>query len=416
MPTSSRPTHAELVSTGAELLSGRSLNSHARLLGARLGELGITLARDTTIPDDSTVIRETVAAAADRVDLIFISGGLGPTNDDVTRDAVAALLGRSIVTDAAALAAIRDRVTRAGRRMTAARGRQALVIEGATVWLNPVGAAPGECLEQDGKTYILLPGPPPELSAILDAHVMPWLRERCGGASALRERVLLLQGIGEGDIIPLFEAAGFPPDGITTAYCAGAGRVEVRLHPAPDISDTDLNAAADQAADLLTPYVYARERIELEALIGSHLAAVKQTLSVAESCTGGGIGQRLTDIPGSSAYFAGGLIVYSNEAKQTGCGVDPATLETAGAVSEAVVRQMATGVRSRFHTDYGLAVTGIAGPDGGTPEKPVGLVYIAVATPTNVVCQEYRFAGNRETIREQTVRAALMQLWRCIIL
>lgn len=414
MPASSRPTVAELVSTGAELLSGRSLNSHARLLGARLGELGITLARDTTVPDDLTVIRSAVADAAKRVDLVFISGGLGPTNDDVTRDAVADLLGRSVVMDESALAAIRERMTKAGRRMTAARERQALVVEGADVLLNPVGAAPGERLEHNGKTYILLPGPPPELSAILDTHVIPWLREQCGGATALRERVLLLQGIGEGDIIPLFESAHFPPAGITTAYCAGAGRVEVRLHPEVDTSDVTLDTAADQAAALLAPYVYARERSELEALIGIRLTARQQTLSVAESCTGGGIGQRLTAVPGSSVYFKGGLIAYSNEVKQAGCGVDPAILDTDGAVSESVARLMAAGVQRRLETDYALAVTGVAGPDGGTATKPVGLVYIAIAGPTAVQCREYRFPGNRETIREQTVRAALMQLWKAL--
>ena len=414
MPTDSRFRQAELVSTGAELLSGRSLNSHARLLGARLGELGITLERDTTVPDNVAVIRQAVADAASRVDLVFVSGGLGPTNDDITRNAVADLLGREVTTDAEALEHIRARTEKAGRQMTPGRARQALVVAGATAWLNPVGAAPGERIEQDGKVYILLPGPPPELSAILDEHVYPWLIEQCGGAVALRERVLLVQGIGEGDIIPLFEQAQFPPSGITTAYCAGAGRVEVRLHPAATTTDAALDAASDQAATLLHPHVYARERIEPEALVAKLLTRRQETVAVAESCTGGGLAHRLTEVPGSSAFFVGGVIAYSNAVKVEWCHVNPQTLETGGAVSAAVAQQLASGVRQCLATAYGVGITGIAGPDGASSEKPVGLVYIAVHGPDGLACQEYRFAGNRTTIREQAIRAALLLLRRNI--
>ena len=398
---------AELVSTGAELLSGRSVNTHARLLGERLGQLGIALQRDTTVPDVIDTIQETVRDALQRVDLVFVSGGLGPTNDDVTRDAVADLLGRRVVMDEASLHVLRERMTRAGRALNPARERQALIVEGAAALSNAVGAAPGERIEQEGKTLFLLPGPPPEFQAVLDDHVVPWLIERRVGDGALPEELLLLYGLGEADIVQRFESAGFPPDGVRTAYCAGAGRVEVRLLPEPGVGDEPLRAAADRAAELLGADVYARERIELEALVGGLLAEKQLTLATAESCTGGLIGERITSVGGSSAYYLGGLISYADEVKVRELGVDADALKRDGAVSEGVARQMAEGVRERFGADVGLAVTGIAGPAGGTPEKPVGLVYIAVAHLRGTDIRRNVFPGDRHTIREWTCRAAL---------
>lgn len=401
---------AELISTGAELLSGRSLNTHARLLGERLGRLGIALTRDTTVPDDIGAIQQAVQDAMGRVDLIFVSGGLGPTNDDVTRDALAALLDRRIVMDADALALLRERMERAGRVMNPSRERQALVLEDAVVLSNPAGAAPGQRLTKDEKTFIVLPGPPVEFEAILDTHVMPWLTAALGGARALRERVLLTQGIGEADIMERFQAAKFPPANIVTAYCAGAGRVEVRLHPDESVSDAELNDAADQAALLLGEFVYARERVELNVLVAKKMIERDRTLATAESCTGGLIGTRLTDVPGCSRYYRGGVIAYDNDVKRDQLGVSSAMLEREGAVSEAVARAMAEGVRDRFSTTLGLAVTGIAGPDGGTAEKPVGLVYIALAGPDGTEAVRHTFLGNREMVREATCRAALLMV------
>lgn len=407
-------TKAELVSTGAELLSGRSVNTHARLLGERLGRIGIALTRDTTVPDDQAVIETAVREAAERVDLVFVSGGLGPTNDDVTRDALARLLHRRIVMDEAALRTLTERMTRAGRPMNEARARQALVLEGAAVLPNSAGAAPGERIEAHGIVYFVLPGPPAEFQSILDEHVMPWLTQRVD-PSALRERVLLVNGLGEADIVHRFEAADFPPGGIVTAYCAGAGRVEVRLHPESAATpDAALDEAADRAAALLGEFVYARERIEPEALIGRLLTQRRRTLATAESCTGGLIGERITSVSGSSAYYLGGVISYADEVKIRELGVAEADLRREGAVSEIVARQMAEGVRRRFRADYGVAVTGIAGPTGGSPEKPVGLVFIALAHPGGADVARHVFPGNRETIREWTCRAALLMLAKTI--
>jgi nicotinamide-nucleotide amidase len=405
-------THtAELVSTGAELLSGRSINTHARLLGERLGRLGITLTRDTTVQDDLASIQAALRDAATRVDTIFVSGGLGPTNDDVTRDAVADLLHRRVVMDTDSLNRLRERMIRAQRPMTPARERQALVVAGAHVWPNPVGAAPGERIQQDGKTYFLLPGPPPEFQAILDEHIVPYLAQTLGDTVALRERVLLVHGLGEGDIVHRFDQASFPPAGITTAYCAGAGRVEIRLHPAtPETADALLDEAAEHVARMLGTAVYARERVELEELVARRFRERKQTLATAESCTGGLIGARLTALPGCSDFYVGGIIAYANEVKERMLRVPAALLQNEGAVSEAVARAMADGARAQAQSDYAVAVTGIAGPGGGTAEKPVGLVYLAVAGPDGTRAFRTIFPGNRETIREATCRAALRHL------
>ena len=405
-------SHAELISTGAELLSGRSVNTHARLLGERLGRLGIELKRDTTISDDSLTIQRVLQEALQRVDLIIISGGLGPTNDDLTREAVADVLGRSVVSDEASLRALRERMRRAGRPLNPARERQARIVEGAMALSNAVGLAPGQRLEHEGRAIFLLPGPPAEFEAVLDEHVIPWLTEQRGGAAALRERVLSVCGLAEADIVQRFEGANFPPAGIVTAYCAAAGRVEVRLHPEPHTDDEALDAAAECAAELLGDAVFARERIELEALVGRLLSERGQTLATAESCTGGLIGERMTSVSGSSSYYLGGIISYADDVKVAELGVDSDVLAREGAVSEAVVRQMAEGVRSRFGADYGLAVTGIAGPEGGTEAKPVGLVHIAVAHAGGVTAERHVFPGNRATIRAWTCRKALMLLFR----
>lgn len=406
---------AELISTGAELLGGRSVNTHARLLGERLNQAGISLLRDTTIPDDQAVIESCISAAASRVKLVFISGGLGPTNDDVTRDAVAAVTGRAIIMHQPALAQLRERMKHAGRSITSARERQALVIDGATVWLNPDGAAPGECIEHEGAFLILLPGPPNEFEAILDTHVLPWLQQINVGAPALRQRVLMTCGTAEGDIVDRFEKANFPPSGIETAYCASAGRVEVRLHPIGETSEAALDTAQEDAARIIGPeFIYARERILLDELLAQELAARGLTLATAESCTGGLIAARLTDRSGSSAYFRGGIVAYADGVKQQVLGVSPETLALAGAVSEEVASEMASGVQGRLGVDYAIAVTGIAGPSGGSAEKPVGLVFSAIAHPTGIACYRDVFPRNRSTIRELTCQYALMRLWQCL--
>lgn len=400
---------AELVSTGAELLDGRVLNSHAQWLGARLTPLGIRLARDTTVPDDADAMREAISAAMVRSDLVFVTGGLGPTSDDLTRDVVAELLGRRIILHAPTVSAIRDWTAARGRAMTESMERHALVIEGAEVLANAVGLAPGERLLHDGKSIVLLPGPTHEFRRVLQDHVLPWIPSAFPDRAPPLCRSLRLCGPGESEIVGTLVPLGFPGEGIEVAYCARAGDVEVRLL-APAEQRTALEGAARLVRNYFDAAIFAETDgavVQMEEVVGALLREKRLTLATAESCTGGLLAHRLTNVSGSSTYFRGGVVAYANEAKVDLLGVDTETLARHGAVSAEVACQMAVGVRTRFHADVGIATTGIAGPDGGTPQKPVGLVFMAVADAAGTAVRELRAGGEREYIKNWSAQLAL---------
>jgi nicotinamide-nucleotide amidase len=401
----------ELVSTGAELLNGRTVNRHAAVLGDYLRPLGMKLVRDTTVPDDIDLIEEAVSSALKRVDIVVVSGGLGPTSDDVTREAIAQLLNRRIVMDATALDALRKRFQAMGRAVTEQQERQAKVVEGAVALLNPVGAAPGQCLELESKIIFILPGPPREFLAVLEKRVLPCLQKKMGALKPLVEKIFLVCGIGESDIVARFEKEGFPPPGIDAAYCAAPGRLEVRL-TSPDNDEGAVNRAAETVRPILGDCVFAEERQEMEEVVGQLLRREKATLATAESCTGGLVGHLITSVSGSSDYYLGGLVAYANEVKIRELSVNANALDRLGAVSEEVARQMARGVRERFNSDYGLSVTGIAGPTGGAPEKPLGLVYAAVADKTRVWARRHCFSGDRSSVKTWSSQMALDLLRR----
>lgn len=400
----------ELVSTGSELLNGQTLNQHARLLGERLANIGFLLLRDTTVPDDLPAIQDAIRGALERADVVIVSGGMGPTADDVTPEAVAGLLGRRVVVDSTALAALQERYHRWGRHVTPSAERQARVVESAVALPNPVGLAPGERLELRGKTLFLLPGPPAEFLALLEGQVLPWLDAAAPDRARVPALSLMVCGLGESDIVHRFEKAGFPPPGITVAYRAAPGRIEVRLESKSPTEDPE--EAARRATHLLGGHVFSRSREELEAVVGRLLREAGKTMATAESCTGGGLGAAITAVSGSSAWYRGGVIAYANDLKTSELGVPPDWMAREGAVSARVVQQMALGVRERFGSDFGLGITGIAGPLGGTPEKPVGLVFIALAFPQGVRVRRYCFGGDRARVREWSVRMALDMLRR----
>ena len=400
----------ELVSTGSELLSGRTVNRHAQALGERLGWMGFTLARDTTVPDNLEAIQEALRGALDRVDVVLVSGGLGPTSDDVTPEAVAGLFGRKVVIDPVSLHALRRRYERLGRAVTPAAERQARIVASAVALSNAVGAAPGERLDVGGKTVFILPGPPTEFLAVLEQHVLPWLDAAAPDRPRSRGEILMVCGLGESDIVARFDKAGFPPADLVVAYCAAPGRIEVRFETGPRGGDPE--AAAKEACRLLGGHVYAVGREDMEEVVGRLLSRGKKTLATAESCTGGLLGGQITSVSGSSAYYRGGVIAYANDVKLAHLGVSPEILEREGAVSADVAEQMAAGVRERFGSDFGLGITGIAGPEGGTLEKPVGLVFLALASGSFVRVRQYRFGGDRIRVREWSVRMALDMLRR----
>ena len=402
---------AELVSTGSELLSGRTLNSHARSLGRSLSSLGIELLRDTTIPDDIETISDEISAALERVPLVFVTGGLGPTADDLTRDALARLLGRSLLPDADALERIRRFCEDRNRVFNRHRAAQADIVEGAIPLSNRIGAAPGELIELDGgKALFVLPGPPSEFEAVLEDHVIPWLRERAV-PSGYRERIYLVCGLGEADIVERFEARRFPPPGIDSAYCAAFGRVEVRLSSSSG-NESLLETCDRQIRDLLGEDIFADRRVSMEEVVGGILREQGSTLAVAESCTGGMLGSRLTSVAGSSEYFSGGIIAYSNQVKIDQLGIEAGVLKEDGAVSASVAEAMASGVRDRFQSDYGIGITGIAGPGGGSENKPVGLVYIGLADGEEVQTARFKFGQGRARVRRAATQMALDMLRR----
>lgn len=407
-----RAPGVELVCTGTELLSGRTLNTHAQVLGARLGGLGLTLLRETVVPDAAEAIEAAVRSALRRAEVVLVTGGLGPTSDDLTRDVLAGLAGRAIRTDAAALENIRARCARAGRDLTPSRARQALVLEGAEVLPNAVGMAPGEWIEHEGRVLIALPGPPREFLAVLQAEVLPRLRNRYPNA-VLHETVFHLCGIAESDFVDALQAAGFRAEGVDFACCAAPARLDVRLRGAAG-AEAELARASDCVRRAAGRHLVCESALPLEAVVGQRLTELRKTVAVAESCTGGLVGGRITSMPGSSSVFAGGVIAYSNESKVRDLGVRETTLAERGAVSEETAREMAEGVRRRFATDFGLAVTGIAGPGGGSGEKPVGLVWLALASDGPTRVESLRATGERDVVRETAVQMALDLLRRAL--
>lgn len=405
--------NVELISTGSELLSGRTLNRHAQTIGLLLKPFGLKLDRDTTVTDDVNLIAEAVHRALKESDLVFVTGGLGPTSDDVTRDAVSLVLGRRIVCDAQTVEVIRKKYEAMGRVLSPQGERQAWVLDQVDVLSNPAGMAPGQRVEVEGKTLFLLPGPPRELAAVFEAHIVPWLQRVFPEALAVRESVFMLSGIGESDVVKTLENSAFSEDGLSVSYRADLGRVEICLSATGD--GPELEKASEQIEDFFPRNLYARERISIEEAVGRLLIQSGETLAVAESCTGGQLGDRITSVSGSSHYFLGGILAYSNAAKVNLLHVNPVDIDQHGSVSETVAKQMALGARETMGADWGVGITGIAGPTGGSEEKPVGRVYIAIASDEGVQVSCNTFSGDRKTIKKRSCLQALDLLRRGLL-
>ncbi len=404
-------TTAEIITTGAELLNGSVTNGHARVLGSMLGRLGIPLVRDTTVIDDPALIVSAIKQAVAKSDLVFITGGLGPTQDDITREALCEALDLKMSLNPDVLEHINKRYAQSGSRAMEGRERQAMVIDGADALLNPVGSAPGQRLDHQGGTIFVLPGPPSEFISMMQHHVLEWIAQHLLVGAAPVEKVFMLAGIGESEIVNRLRDHALVGSDIEVAFCAMPGRVELRLTSHNVVA---LEQAALQVAGHFGEHVYSDRRMAMEQVIGEKLLASGQTLGVAESCTGGLLGGRLTCVPGSSTWFKGGIISYADEVKVALLGVRESDLQEHGSVSCPVAEQMARGVCEKLGTDFGIGITGVAGPDGGSPDKPVGLVYIALAMPSGIEVQEDTFRGDREMIRESSVQRAMSQLWRAL--
>ncbi len=389
----------ELITTGSELLLGFTVNRHLDYFGRQLATLGLRLARHTTVADDRAEMCAVVRDAIARSDFLLITGGLGPTSDDFTRDVVAELLRRPLVRDESVVATIQERFRRRGLTMPDKVMVQAQVPQGAQVLPNANGTAPGLLLKENGKTIVLLPGPPRELQPMFEQQVRPLL----AGLAGFECRVLRTTGLPESIVEQKVE----PVVGdVEVGYCARPGEVDVRL------IGRDVAAAEQRIRQVLGDDIYGSGDDRLEEVVVQLLAEAGRTVATAESCTGGLMAHRLTNVSGSSIVFLGGWVTYSNTAKIRDLGVEEELLKQQGAVSEPVARAMADGARRRAGSDYALSATGVAGPTGGTAEKPVGLVYIGLATPTGTQVQRHTVTFDRETFKWYVSQTALDLLRR----
>jgi nicotinamide-nucleotide amidase len=408
---------AEIIAVGSELLTPFRTDTNSLWLTDRLNSVGIEVKLKTIVGDDDARLEETIRDALKRSGVVVLTGGLGPTEDDITRKIAARALGRRLSLDERVLEEIRAKFMRWGRKMPEINARQAMVMEGASVLPNPNGSAPGMYLEHDSRVVVLLPGPPREMKPMFDDHVLPKLASRAGGVSVAR-RVLRVAGLGESAvderIAPVYTQYKNPQ---TTILFTNTD-IEIHL-TAQGKTEQDaellLDGLSGQLEERLGDAVFAFRGETMEQVVGLRLAVGGFNLAVAESCTGGLIAHRLTEVPGSSSYFMEGVVTYSNEAKTRLLGVPAELIERHGAVSAEVAEAMAEGVKRRAATDFGLAVTGVAGPGGGTEEKPVGLVYVALSDDAHTEHRRIMLPGDRHLIRWRASQAALDLLRRRLI-
>ena len=412
---------AAILAVGSELLTAARIDTNSLFLTSQLNLLGIDLAFKSVIGDDREELRRAVRGALDRVDLVVCTGGLGPTDDDLTREVVADVLGRPLAEDATITARIRARFEGRGMQMPEINRRQAMVPAGATVLDNPKGTAPGLWLDAGDRVVLLLPGPPRELKAIVAPLMEGLLKSRASG-DALVTRVIRITGRTESHteeavrpLYPVWAAAGVP---VSATILASLGQIELHLSARAaslEEATSSVDAAVAEVAERIGPDAYSLTGEPLERVVGELLRARRYRIAVAESCTGGLIASRLTDVAGSSDYVDRGVVVYANEAKTELLGVPAALIAEHGAVSEQVAAAMAQGIRSNARTDVGIGVTGIAGPGGGTPEKPVGTVAIAASVGDVLRTRLFRFVGDREQVKFQASQAALDMVRRILL-
>jgi len=415
--TSLRAAHVEIIAVGSELLTPQRQDTNSLFLTARLNDLGYAVKFKTVVGDETAGLALRVSEALRHVGLVIIIGGLGPTADDRTRQAVARALGRRLVFRKDVLRIIEDRFRRRQATMTAPNRRQAYIIEGAAVLPNPNGTAPGQWLRSGSKTLVLLPGPPHELKAMFDDAVAPRLTRRRAGFFA--RRTLMTTGLGESAVESLISGLYPKSDGLDLTVLASPGQVELHVtahsRVSPTLAEKKAEGLSAKLRERLKGNIFSESGESLEEILGRLLRERKQTLAVAESCSGGFLGHRLTGVPGSSAYFLGGFITYSDDLKSDLLGVRAALIKSQGAVSPAVARAMAAGARRRTGADFGLAITGIAGPGGATPEKPVGLVWTALAWRGGTEVQKNLFWGGRSLVKSQSARKAMDMLRRHLL-
>ncbi|HXB12467.1 MAG TPA: competence/damage-inducible protein A [Bacteroidia bacterium] len=390
---------AEIITIGDEILIGQIVDTNSAWMGVCLNENGIKVHQITSVSDNKQHIIEALNAAIKRVDIILITGGLGPTRDDITKQTLSEYFNAKLVFNAEAFKDVEHVFKIRGREVTEINRKQAELPENCTALSNKNGTAPGMWFEEKGKVFVSMPGVPYEMKALMTNEVIPRLKKKFE-LPVIMHKTVLTQGIGESMLAEMIEAweDSLAKENISLAYLPSIGSVRLRLSTRGK-DEAALKQTIDRKVKELQAlagnYIYGYDNETLEGILGSILLQKKKTVSTAESCTGGYMAHMITSISGSSEYFKGSVISYADEVKINVLGVKAETIEKHGAVSQETVEQMAANVRKKLNTDYSIAVSGIAGPSGGTPEKPVGTVWIAIATPDKVISKKFLFGDNR---------------------
>jgi nicotinamide-nucleotide amidase len=408
--------NAEIIAIGSELLTPYRSDTNSLFLTEQLNGLGVDVVYKTVVGDHRERLTETISLALKRSPIVITCGGLGPTEDDLTRECAARSLGRSLISEASLAAHIESRFRARGIRMPEINLRQAQRIEGAAILDNRTGTAPGQWIENERGVLMLLPGPPRELKPMFLDLCLPRLRQFVPKA-AIARRVLRIVGLAESAVeqivAPIYTKYSNP----VTTILAAPGEIQLHLKASGDddaAAEALLNELSPQLEQALGDALFSTDGASLEEVVAKELQARQATLSVAESCTGGLLAERITGVSGSSTFFLGGVVCYSNAWKEDWLDVSSELLHSYGAVSRPVAEALARGVRRRSGATYGVGITGIAGPAGGTPEKPVGLVYIALDGPCGPTVLEKRYFGERQIIRWQATQTALDLLRRAL--
>jgi nicotinamide-nucleotide amidase len=400
---------AAILAVGSEMLTPQRVDTNSLYITDHLNARGVEVLFKMVVGDNRDRLVQAMQYAIERVDLLFVSGGLGPTEDDLTRDAVAQLCGRPLLFSQEICGWIEQRFARMKRTMAEVNKRQAYVVEGAAVMPNDRGTAPGQWVEKDGRHIVLLPGPPHELKAMFEGQCLPKL-DALLPPQVIRTRFYRVAGMGESDLDQLIAPVYSKYTNPATTILAGAGDIQIHLRArcqTAEEADALLAAVGDPIADLLGDRIYSRNGDSLEATVGAMLRERNKTIAVAESCTGGMLGQKITSVPGSSDYFAGGFLAYSYRAKQTLLGIEEGMLREHKAVSEPVAKAMAEAARRLSGADIGVSVTGVAGPGQGEETEPVGSIFVGVAMETGSIVRHVQFAGDRHRIRTLACQIAL---------
>ena len=408
---------AEIIAIGSELLAPDRTDTNSLWLTEKLNLLGIEVKLKTIVGDDDARLEEAIKDAARRSKVVITTGGLGPTEDDITRKITARALGKRLLLDEAVLDEIKKRFQGFGVTMPERNSRQAMVIEDAEVLPNPNGTAPGMFIDHQGTAIVLLPGPPREMQPMFTNHVASRLESRAGNVRVVR-RMLRVAGMGESAVDEKIAPVYTKYENPQTTILFNQSEIEIHL-TARGRTEGEANALLDRVVleleERLGNAIFSFAGEKMEEVVGLKLSVGGYTIATAESCTGGLLAERLTEVPGSSKYFIEGVVTYANDAKTRTLGVEPMLLMEHGAVSAPVAEAMAEGIRKRAGTDFGLAITGIAGPGGGTEEKPVGTVFIAISSEAGTAHKKLKLPGDRHLIRWRASQAALELLRRRLI-